>query len=225
MPRTTPATLVPSTPITADLWNDQVGDNLNHLLGLTASGTALTNITAGGEIVSLPQVGGVTTIQTRATTGLFTTIDLTTLTGFANAIDVEISFTLRSNAAAVNDIVAVHLNGDTLSSNYYQQRAGSNDGANIVAESADATMGLIPANTAIANSFAQGNFTIYNFKNSAIMKNMPITMGGLQTATAGRIDLGLVTYRVASAITTIQFTLTTGTGFLTHSSIKVRFII
>jgi len=225
MSRIIPAILTPATAITADLWNDQVGDNLNHLLGLTASGTALTDLTGGGEIIRLPPIGGVTTIQTRATTGLFTTIDLTTLAGWGDAYDVEISVTLRSNAAAVTDIVAFHLNGDTLASNYYQQRAGSNDGANLVAESADATMGLIPANTAIANSFAQGNFRIYNFKNSAIMKNMPITMGGLQSATASRIDVGLVTYRVASAITTVQFTLTTGTGFLTHSSIKVRFIV
>jgi len=195
MPRTTPATLVPATAITADIWNDQVGDNLTHLLGLTASGTALTDLTGGGEIISLPLVGGVSTIQTRATAGLFTTIDLTTLNGYAQAYDVEISFTLRSNAAALNDNMSLVLNGDVTAANYYNQRAGSNDGAGLIAEGVDASMSFITANNGITHSFSQGDFVIYNFKNASISKNIPMKVGGLYSASQSRLDLGLITYR------------------------------
>jgi|GEM_PF-6729442 len=225
MPRTIPGVLPPATPITSTLWNDQVGDNLNHLLGLTANGVALTDITGGGEIISLPPIGGVSTIQTRATTGLFTTIDLTTLTGWADAYDVEISFTLRSNAALTNDTLQLILNGDLSAPNYRHQRAGANDGAAISAAATDASIASIVGNTGSVNSFSQGNFRIYNFKNAAIHKNIPVTIGGANTGTALRIDVGVTNYRIASAITTINLGLITGTGFLTHSSIKVRFIV
>jgi len=225
MPRTIPVVLPPATPITSTVWNDQVGDNLNHLLGLKANGVALTDITGGGEIISLPPIGGVTTIQTRATTGMFTTIDLTTLVGWADAYDVEISFTLRSNAAANSDDLQLVLNGDLSAPNYYNQRAGSNDGATLTAEAANASMGFISANTGTASSFSQGDFRIYDFKNSAIHKQMPMRVAGTHTGTVSRIDLGVITYRFTSAITTVNLGLGTGTGFLTHSSIKVRFIV
>jgi len=195
------------------------------LLGLTANGTALTDLAGGGEIISLPLVGGISTIQTRATTGLFTTIDLTTLNGYAQAYDVEISFTLRSNAAAANDNMTLILNGDVTASNYYNQRAGSNDGAILNAEGADASMSFITADNGITHSFSQGDFRIYNFKNSAISKNIPIKVGGLYSTSQSRLDLGLITYRPQIAITTVNLGLVTGTGFLTHSSIKVRFIV
>jgi len=225
MPRTIPGVLPPATPITSTLWNDQVGDNLNHLLGLTANGVALTDITGGGEIISLPPIGGVSTIQTRATTGLFTTIDLTTLTGWADAYDVEISFTLRSNAAAINDNLQLVLNGDLTAVNYYNQRAGSNDGATLNAEATNASMSFITANNGTAHNFTQGDFRIYDFKNAAIHKQMPMRVAGVHDTNVSRIDLGVITFRVQSAITTVNFALGTGTGFLTHSSIKVRFIV
>jgi hypothetical protein len=221
MARTAPQTLSANTPITSGIWNDQISDNLNHLLGLEASGVALTDLTAGSELI--PNLGNVANVQTMASAGAFTDIDLTLLDGYSDAYDLELSWAVRSNAAGTFDTLFIVLNNNTTSSNYYSQRWGTSDGVTHMTEQADNLIGITAATASPANSYSMGSLIVPNFRSTNMIKHcLPNSLSWSDTTTLRR-EVTACIFNSSSAITTIRLGLGSG-SFSAGSFMKVRFI-
>jgi hypothetical protein len=221
MTYTTIVTQVPGDPWTSTKFNEYVKGNVEHLAGMLVGGVALSAKAGGSEL--LPSVSSVVYTETRASTGAFTDITLSGLSGYSAAIGFELEYGIRSaHVTGFVDPLVIWFNNDT-AANYHSQRLGALDGAAVVAEASDSAIGTIPNANSPANSFGQGVVRVNDFKNANMLKIANHKGLSYLDTNSSRNESSNVLWKSAAAITSVRLA-STSANPVQYSYLRLRFI-
>ena len=145
-----------------------------------------------------------------------TTVDFTSIAGTYKHLQVRLI--TRNNRASVLDGLYMRFNSD--SGNNYSDHFLRGDGASVAANATTTTnlmlMGTVSASSGTASVFAGAVIDILEYANTNINKTVR-TLEGYDANGSGYVGLFSGNWRSTSAVTSITFGSTNGSGILQYS--------
>lgn len=216
----TPTTRATDDLITATIWNQDVVDNVAHLGGLKAGGTALGSLTAADRITSLNEIVPWTQLAANAASISMTGIP-------ADYHTLLLLLYMRTDYANVNGHILMTFNGDATAANYdtfsylqYSSPATAYVYEDLASLAGVALREAATGATANANLFGVSAIRIYNYTAASLPKHVGGESAWVTTRASGGARLTHpigIWYNTSVAVSSISLAPILGSNIVTNS--------